>query len=405
MQSRTAPVTALIGTGVFFTGISFASTLSYGAIVGIETLGIPNASYALLLMVSSILGATASVALGYLSDRVRDRRLLVLGCALIGALGFSLIYFLRSPIAFVVAIAALVPFGSITFSQTFSYARSFYDQHRPDRAEFMMSMLRTLFSIAWAVVPPAVGWVAATTSVFEVYGIGAAAYVGVALIFVALMMNSGARTGVQPKRAETTEPVPRVQVKIDRTILVGAFGVVVILTATLLNGVTAPLFIVTSLGGSLADIGLYAGLAAALEVPFMVMWGYAIRRIGKHTIIVIAAVLYAVYLVLLTRAGSVSDVLWLQLINGPAMAALMSIPMSYMQDAVRGRVGLSTSLLDIVYLAASLASAALFGAMTAATKDYQLVFAAAASLSVGGAAILFAAHRLMGAKALPAKEN
>ena len=92
----------------------------------------------------------------------------------------------------------------------------------------------------------------------------------------------------------------------------------------------------------------------------------------------ISAVLYAVYLVLLTRAGSVSDVLWLQLINGPAMAALMSIPMSYMQDAIRGRVGLSTSMLDLAYLISSLSAAAIFGAMTAATKDYPLVFAVAA---------------------------
>jgi hypothetical protein len=63
------------------------------------------------------------------------------------------------------------------------------------------------------------------------------------------------------------------------------------------------------------------------------------------------------------------------------------------------------SLLDIVYLVASITSAALFGAMTTAAKDYQVVFAAAALLSVSGAAILFAAHRLIGAKPLPVKEN
>ena len=353
-QSSTAPVTALIGTGVFFTGVGFASTLSYGAIAGIETLGISNASYALLLMVSSLVGAAMSVTFGYVSDRVRDRRVLMLGCALMGALGFALIYFFRTPLAFIIAIAAIVPFGSITFSQSFSYSRSFYNARRIDRAEFMMSMLRTLFSIAWAVVPPVVGWIAATTTVFDVYGIGALAYVVVALVYCALMLNPMAKIGVEPRTSATTESAPPSRPAIDRTIMVGALGVVLILTATLLNGVTVPLFIVTTLKGSLADVGLYAGLAAALEVPFMIAWGYALRRIRKHTIMAISAVLYAVYLVLLTRAGSVSDVLWLQLINGPAMAALMSIPMSYMQDAIRGRVGLSTSMLDLVYLVASL---------------------------------------------------
>jgi MFS transporter, SET family, sugar efflux transporter len=405
MQSSTAPVTALIGTGVFFTGVGFASTLSYGAIAGIETLGIPNASFALLLMVSSLLGSAMSVTFGYVSDRVRDRRVLVLGCALMGVLGYALIYVFRNQVAFVVALAALVPFASITFSQSFSYSRSFYNARRIDRAEFMMSVLRTLFSIAWAVVPPVAGWIAATTSVFEVYGIGALAYVVVALVYGALMLNPTARVGVELKPSATTESAPPTRPAIDRTILVGGLGVILIITATLLNGVTTPLFIVTILKGSLADVGLYAGLAAALEVPFMIMWGYALRRIKKHTIMVFAALLYAIYLLLLMRATSISDVLWLQLINGPAMAALMSIPMSYMQDAIRGRVGLSTSLLDIVYLVSSLTSAALFGAMTAATKDYAVVFAVAAGLAVSGAAVLFAAHRLMGAKALPAKEN
>ena len=405
MRSETAPVTGLIGTGVFFTGVGFASTLSYGAIVGIETLGIPNASYALLLMVASLLGAAASVTLGYISDRVRDRRVLVFGCALMGALGFGLIYVTRNQLAFVIAMAVIVPFGSITFSQSFSYARSFYNARRADRAEFMMSMLRTLFSIAWAVVPPVAGWIAATTTVFDVYGIGAAAYLIVALVYGVMMLNPVAKIGVEAKTAESGESAPPSRPAIDRTIMVGALGVILILTATQLTGVTSPLLIVTTLGGSLAELGIYAGLAAALEVPFMIMWGYALKRVGKHTIIVIAAVLYAIYLVLLSRAGSVSDVLWLQLINGPAMAALMSIPLSYMQDAIRGRVGLSTSLLDIVYLVASLASAALFGAMTAATKDYPLVFVVAACLALIGAAVLFASHRLLGAKPLPIKEN
>jgi MFS transporter, SET family, sugar efflux transporter len=405
MPSSATPVTALIGTGVFFTGVGFASTLSYGAIAGIETLGISNAGYALLLMVSSVLGTAMSVTFGFVSDRVRDRRVLVLGCALMGALGFALIFFFRNQLAFIVAIAAIVPFGSITFSQSFSYSRSFYNARAIDRAEFMMSMLRTLFSIAWAVVPPVVGWIAATTSVFEVYGIGALAYVVVALVYGVLMLNPEAKIGVEPKRDTPGESASQTRPSIDRTILAGGLGVILIITATLLNGVTAPLFIVTNLSGTLADVGVYAGLAAALEVPFMIMWGYALRRIGKHTIMVIAAVLYAIYLTLLSRSGSVSDVLWLQLINGPAMAALMSIPLSYMQDAIRGRVGLSTSLLDIVYLVSALSSAALFGAMTAATKDYSVVFAVAAGLSVIGAAVLFAAHRLLGAKPLPETEN
>jgi SET family sugar efflux transporter-like MFS transporter len=405
MPTNTAPVTALVGTGVFFSGVTYASTLSYGAIVGIENLGISNADYAILLMAASLVGAAASVILGFISDRVRDRRVLVLGCALMGALGYGLIFFTRTQLAFIVAVAAILPFGSAFFSQSFSYARSFYNVHRPDRAEFMMSMLRTVFTLAWAVVPPVVGWIAAMTSVFEVYAIATGAYVAIAVIYAIIMLTPLARIGVSTAPSATGDSPPPQRAEVDRIVMVGAVGVVLIMVAVQLRTVTIPLLIVTTLGGSFADLGIYAGLAAALEVPFIVMWGYALKRIRKHTIIVIAGVIYALYLVLLGRASSVSDVMWLQLLNGPATAALMSIPLSYMQEAIRGRVGLSTSLLDIVNVVSVLASAAIFGAITAATKDYPLVFAAAAGLSVSGATVLFAAHRLMRVKPLPIMEN
>jgi MFS family permease len=404
MASRTAPVTALMGIAVFFSGVTYASTLSYGAIVGIESLGISNADYAILLMVASLVGASASVILGFISDKVGDRRVLVLGCALMGALGYGLIYASRSQLAFIVAVAAIAPFGGAFFSQSFSYARSFYNVHHPDRAEFMMSMLRTVFTVAWAIVPPIVGWIAAVSGVFQVYGIATAAYIAIALIYGVIMLTPGAKIGVPPRSKAASESAAAPRAEVDRTVMTGAVGVILIMIAVYLRTVTIPLLIVTTLGGTLTDLGIYAGLAAAIEAPFIVMWGYALRRIPKHTIIVIAGVIYAVYLVLLGRASSVSDVLWLQLLNGPATAALMSIPLSYMQESIRGRVGLSTSMLDIMHVVSALAGAALFGAMTAAAKDYRIVFAAAALLSVSGAAILFAAHRLMKAKPLPIKE-
>jgi SET family sugar efflux transporter-like MFS transporter len=79
----------------------------------------------------------------------------------------------------------------------------------------------------------------------------------------------------------------------------------------------------------------------------------------------------------------------------------MSIPISYLQDAIRGRVGLSTSLLDVVGVTSALTAAALFGAITAAAPNYPMLFVVAAGLAVAGAAILFAAHRFFKTRAVP----
>ena len=198
----------------------------------------------------------------------------------------------------------------------------------------------------------------------------------------------------------TTTPAghtrPATAAQPDRAILLGSLGVTLITIATGINIVTVPLLITSTLGASFGQLGIYAGLAAAMELPFMVLWGYALRRVGKHTLIVAAALLYALYMVLLSQAGSMSDIFWLQLLNGPATAALVSIPISYMQDATKGRVGLSTSLLDVVRVAAGLGSSAIFGALTAAGPNYRLLIVVAAGLSVAGATVVFATHRFAG---------
>ena len=394
------PVTALIAASLFFTGVTYASTLNYGAIVGIDTLHIPNGTYAILLMIASLVGAASSVALGYISDKIADRRILVIGCALMGALGFGLIFIFRSPFVFILAICVIMPFGGALFSQSFSFARSYYNVRNPARAEFMTSIFRTIFAVAWAIVPPFVGWIATNWGVFNVYGIAAAAYLVCAAIYTVLLANADAKIGM-PRRAAGEPAGAGPKARIEPAIIVGIVGVTLIFIATYINNVSVPLLITVTLKGSFGELGIFSGLAAALELPFMVLWAYALRYVSKHTMIIAAALLYAVYLVLLSRAGSINDVLWLQGINGPATAALMSIPISYLQDAIRGRVGLSTSLLDVVGVISALVSAGLFGALTASAPNYPLLFVVAGGLSVGGAIILFAAHRIFKAPLAP----
>jgi SET family sugar efflux transporter-like MFS transporter len=394
-MSRTrTPLTLPIALSLFFTGITYASTLNYGAIVGIDTLGISNGAYSVILTISSLAGAAASVALGYISDRIPDRRVLVIGTALMGALAFGMIYLFHNQVAFIIAVCVVMPFGGALFSQSFSYARSYYNDRAPERAEFMVTIQRTIFSVAWVIVPPIVGWLAAVTTVFNAYGVAALAYLVCAAIFGLLLRVPEARVGVAP-RAAGQAAAPLAKARMEPAIFGGIVGVTLIFTAVQIRTVTIPLLITNTLEGSYADLGVFAGLAALLELPFMVAWGYALRWLSKHFIIICGAVLYAVYLVLIARAGSVTEVLWLQLLNGPATAALLTMPIAYLQDAIKGRVGLSTSLLDVSHVVAALATAGLFGVLTGTVQNYPLMMMVAAGISLGGALTLFAAHWLL----------
>ena len=280
-----------------------------------------------------------------------------------------------------------MPFGGALFSQTFSFARVHYDTHQPDRATFMVTMLRTVFVVAWVVIPPVAGWIAAATPVFEVFALAMASYLACALIF--FLLPARERPGDGEDKAKPAAP----RASIETSMLVGIGGVVIINVAVRLNGTAAPLAIVANFGGTLPDVGFYAALAALLEVPCMVAWGYASRRFSKHALIVVGTLTFGLYLVLLTQARTVSDVLWLQGFNAVATAALMSIPISYLQDAIKGRVGLSTSLLDVTFVISGVLAAALF-AVTTVEGDYLGAFWAAALLCFAGAAIVFAGHAI-----------
>lgn len=378
------PVTAMLGASMFCSGVTFASTAPYAAIVGIEALGLSSAQYGLLIAIGSVVGALVSVALGYASDRLHDRRVLVLLAAVAGMVGYGLIYAVRTQLAFIVAMGAIMPLGLAMFSQNFAYARVYYNAKNPARSQFMVSAMRTVFTVAWVVVPPIVGVIAAQFSVFDVYLVAALAYAVCGLIFAIMMTDPGTHIASAPiaKREAGAKrgllPVP---------ILTGLAGILVINIAMRLVTLAMPLTIVTRLGGTLADVGLYAGFAAAMEIPFMIMWGYLLARMSREAIIVGNALLLGLYIYLVSQAGSVLEVFWLQILNGIATAALMSIPISYIQDAIKGRVGLSTSLMDAVAIGATLVGATAFGVLSAG-EDYQLVLQVAAAIAAAGGLIM-----------------
>ncbi|OEO31313.1 hypothetical protein VW23_016640 [Devosia insulae DS-56] len=390
-------MTTLLAANLFFNGTSYAATLPYAGIAAIDGLGFSSGDYALLLSISALVGLVASVGLGFLSDRVGDRRVLVLFAALMGALGFGLIYVAPSSLSYIIAYCVIVPFGGALFGQSFGYARAYYNARQPERAEFMITVLRMVFSASWVLMPPIAGWVAATYKVFDVYGLAAAAYLGSALIFLILLREPMARIGT----AETKASGEAAADGIAPAMLMGIVGIVLISVALRLSGTAAPLAIIGDIGGTLADVGLYSGLAALLEIPFTLAWGFAALRWRKHTLIVWCGLIYALYMFLFTQAHSVSDVLWLQLINAIAVAGLMSLPISYLQEAIHGRVGLSTSLLDVVFVLAGLLSAGIFGLMASST-GYVPMFWIAGVLSTLGAVVLFLAHRVIGPRVAPA---
>ena len=380
------PVTALLGMNMFFSGVTYAATMPYASLVGVDTLGMSPGWFATVMSSGAILGTFVSLGLGYLSDKLPDRRLLALMTAAAGIVAHGLIYAWQTQWAFAIAMALIMPVAGACYSQGFGYARVFYVKHRPERADFMVTALRTVFTLAWIIVPPLAGWVAATFSIFDVYLASSASYAIVALVFALLMSDQ--TTAVQIPAPVRTEGASRLSVFALRPgILAGLVGLAVMTGAMRLLTLAVSLFIVTDLDGGVTDVGLYAGITAGTEAPFMLLLGYLTTRMTKETLLAGAGLVMALFMGLTSQLTSVTALFWLLALNGLGTAALMSVNIPYVQDAIKGRVGLSTSLMDVVAIAANLLGAAAFG-LLASGGDYRFTLMVAAGLSVAGAAIM-----------------
>ncbi|KJZ19593.1 MFS transporter [Loktanella sp. S4079] len=376
-------VTGLMAANIFLSGAAFAALVPFRAIIGIEELGLSNAQFGIVMALSALGGAGIALLLGNLSDRVQDRRSLVLLSAIMGALGLAVVWAIRSPIAFTLAFCLLLPFGGALFSQSFSYARSYFDRERPARAEITMSYLRAGFTLAWIVLPPIAGWVAVKTSSFGAAGLAAAAQVGCILCVALLWKEPSSRVGIK-KQVDESGALPPAHLPLAYRF--GILGVVCGSIGLQLNIVALPLVIMQDLGGSLADVGLNAAIAAAIEVPAMIGWGYLALRVSKEIILTISCVVFAAYFGAVVIAETVLQVMFAQVLAAIAIGAFLGISISYLQDAIRGRVGLSTSLIELTNVTAAMVAAGLFAVMTGAS--YATLMIGAAWLCVVGAVML-----------------
>lgn len=377
------PVTSLLGTSMFFSGVTYAATMPYASLVGVETLGMSPGWFGTIMAAGSVLGTFTAVLLGYVSDKLRDRRLLVLLTALAGMVGHGLIYLWPTQLSFAVAMALIMPFGFACFSQSLAFVRVYYLQQNPGRADFMVTALRTVFTVAWIIVPPLAGWVAAEFSIFDVYLASSISYALIAAIFALLMGDARAEVQAPPvTRAEGASWLSAFA--LPRGILAGLLGLVIISAGTRVMSFTIPLFIVGDLGGTVTHVGFYSGITAAIEAPCMLLWAWLTTRFTKETLLVSAGLVMALFIFGTSLLTSVSALFWLLVLNGLGTAAMMSITISYAQDAIKGRVGLSTSLLDLIAISANLLGATGFGILTSG-GDYRFALMVAGGIALIGA--------------------
>ncbi|OOG62115.1 MFS transporter, partial [Sinorhizobium sp. A49] len=101
------------------------------------------------------------------------------------------------------------------------------------------------------------------------------------------------------------------------------------------------------IGGSVTDIGIIVGIVAFLEVVFILVWARIQLDLAPFKALALGTVIYIGYMVLLGFSSAPWHIYALSLISAFGAAALITIPISYLQELIADRPGLGSSLLAV----------------------------------------------------------
>jgi SET family sugar efflux transporter-like MFS transporter len=328
----------------------------------------------------------AGLVTGWLSDRTRDRRVLIGLASLVGAVGMLCLALFRDYAVLLVTCMAFTSIGAGSLGQLFAYANEFATARGRDVTAYS-SVMRSVFSGAYVVGAPL------GLALMVRYGFRPL-YLGVTVI--TLVLGALARWGLRPvpRKAggETAGPEAGAgsgRRGLWRTIrearLPGRvwllLGVVLALGTVLqMYGIDISLHVTKNLGRSPELVGWMVGLTAVMEIPVMIIAGRGARRLGRGRLVGAAAVLAVVSYCLMAVVSAPEALLGVAALTGVWQGVALSIPMVMVQQETPGGVGVSSSVYGAVFSAAGLIAGAVTGG-AAALVGYGGVLWVCAALS------------------------
>ena len=363
----------------------------YFSTLAVNSFGFGDRGYAVLLALSSMVSVSASVIGGIRADQTANRRQVTLLAVLSLMLGTFLMTATPSRWVFALTAALMIPVSSITFGQVFALARLAASRYPEDARDGIMAVIRALFAAPFVVVLPL--WslaFAAGSPVTAIFPVGLILSAVMLLAVLRLWPSDKAVTwedrpsGLTFRAALAEMGRPRIAA---RVLALGA-----VTGASTLYMAIISLVMVAEVGRGTKDVALYVGLVAGLEVPFMLALPRFTRGIGRPTLILLGAALYALHVALLpVLAGSplVWGLIWPAAIGG---ALTLTVPIAYLQDLMADRPGAGASLMAVQRLAGDVIAASCF-ALGTALAGYGTVAVLGVAASLIGAAALWAADR------------
>lgn len=370
-------------------GIIGASLAPYQSLLAIRQFGLSDRSYSQVLGVGAAVFVGASLVIGVLSDRHFARKHVALATALSTVAGFVIMAAAPGPRAFVLVHTLLLPVGATLFAQSFALARLAAIHHQGEGQAALMAAIRAAFALPWIVVLP-------------LWSLAYRAGLALPWIYPVLLIVSLATAVLIAHRWPLTDEVDRDPdltgglwsgladafrpATFVRVLLLGVVISAVALYMVLLG------LVMTDAGRPAGDVAIYAGIMAGLEVPLMLALPVLQRRHRSAALVAAGAGLYALHLVGLPLLARTPFVWVLTLPGAAGGAAVLALPIAYLQDLMKDRPGAGSSLMALQRVSGDLVCALAFAAGTA-LGGYLVAALIGAVLSVGAGAALWRLDR------------
>lgn len=390
----TDPALRAAGLVMVLQGVVACSFAPYFSTLAVNTFGFGDTGYAVLLALSSIASVSAAVIGGIRADQTANRRRITLISVLALVLGTLLMTMTPGPGIFALTVALLIPISSITFGQVFALARLAATRYPPQDRDGILAVIRALFALPFIVVLPLWSFAfAAGAPVTMIFPAGLLLATAMLLGVLRLWPHDDGRqwedrpSGLTFRAALAEMARPRIAA---RVIALGA-----VFSASTVYMAIISLVMTPAVGRSTADVALYVGLVAGLEVPFMLLIPGLTRGIPRTRLIFAGALLYSLHVALLPVLAGTAFVWLLVLPAALGGAVTLTVPIAYLQDLLADRPGAGASLMALQRLAGDVIAASCF-ALGTALSGYGMVALLGVAASLAGAAALWAADDLPG---------
>lgn len=344
----------------------------------------------MVLAVYNAGGLVASLLVPTRADRRGDYLRPLLGCSLLTiALTAALALATSLPLA---AVALVVLGGPAGVGTTLLFAHL---KHSGAGTADVVNT-RAIVSFAWVAGPPLATAVLGALGERALLGaIALVALLGAAT--TAAMLRQRARHGPQVDAAVGEEtgsaPAPDEHTSVPRSRIALLLAVFVALQATNSAVVAVMgLFVTRSLGLDVAWAGIVLGVAAAIEIPALLLVGRLSERVGETRLLVSGCMAGVAYYAAMALASGPVVLLLLQVLNAWFFAVVAGVGLTLFQRVV-ARPGLASGLYANTRRVGAIASGGLI-TVGATSWGYSGVFAACAALTLVAMAGLVLVNRV-----------